>query len=259
LLLNQEDPDRVGRALAYHRYVQRAYVERLRAVEARLTEVAEVEREIERERATLLGLQGEQGRARTVLAEQRQARAEVLARIQKELGETGAEIARLTEDARQLERLIESLKGRLPDIPETLEPAKPFAEMRGTLPWPTQGRVQVGFGSPRPGGLTAQGVVIAAPGGAPVHAVHAGRVAFADWLRGLGLLLILDHGDGFMSLYGHNRELLRAEGDWVGAGEPVATVGDSGGSAEAGLYFELRRQGAPLDPARWCRGSPGRG
>jgi septal ring factor EnvC (AmiA/AmiB activator) len=259
LLLNQEDPDRVGRALAYHRYVQRGLVERLQAVEARLAEVAEVGREIEGERANLLALQGEQGRARAVLAEQRQARTEVLARIQETLGQTGAEVARLAADARQLEGLIESLKGRLPDIPETLEPARPFAELRGALPWPVTGGVRVAFGSPRPGGLTAQGMVIAAPAGAPVRAVHAGRVAFADWLRGLGLLVILDHGDGFMSLYGHNRQLLRAEGDWVGTGDAVATVGDSGGSAEAGLYFEVRHQGTPLDPARWCRGSPASG
>ena len=99
-----------------------------------------------------------------------------------------------------------------------------------------------------------QGVNIPAKEGTTVRSIHHGRVVYADWLRGSGLLLIIDHGDGYMSLYAHNQSLLRDVGEWVSAGTPVATVGDSGGQAKAALYFEIRYQGKPTDPARWCRG-----
>ncbi|WP_349618102.1 murein hydrolase activator EnvC family protein [Azotobacter salinestris] len=134
-------------------------------------------------------------------------------------------------------------------------PDGPFARARGSLPWPVDGRLLAPYGSPRGEDDRTRwdGVLIGASAGSPVRAIHAGRVVFADWLRGSGLLVILDHGNGYLSLYGHNESLLKGAGDMVRAGEPIATVGTSGGQDMPALYFAIRQQGRPSDPALWCR------
>ena len=131
-----------------------------------------------------------------------------------------------------------------------------FSAARGKLPWPVNGRLLARFGDARGSDARAKwdGVMIGASAGTQVRAVHGGRVVFADWLRGAGLLVILDHGNGYLSLYGHNQSLLKSAGDIVKAGEAISTVGDSGGQDSAGLYFAIRQQGRPSDPAQWCRG-----
>ena len=131
-----------------------------------------------------------------------------------------------------------------------------FSAARGKLPWPVNGRLLARFGEARGDDARAKwdGVMISASPGTQVHAIHGGRVVFADWLRGAGLLVILDHGNGYLSLYGHNQSLLKHAGDIVKAGDVLSTVGDSGGQSSAGLYFAIRQQGRPADPAQWCRG-----
>lgn len=131
----------------------------------------------------------------------------------------------------------------------------PFASAKGKLPWPVDGRLVARYGTPRGGDARTKwdGVLIGAEVGTQVRAVHGGRVVFADWLRGAGLLVILDHGNGYLSLYGHNQSLLRDAGEIVKAGDPIATVGTSGGQESAALYFAIRQQGRPSDPAQWCR------
>ncbi|MGH8360512.1 MAG: murein hydrolase activator EnvC family protein, partial [Pseudomonas sp.] len=131
----------------------------------------------------------------------------------------------------------------------------PFASARGKLPWPVDGRLLSRFGETRGDDTLAKrdGVMISAGAGTQVHAIHGGRVVFADWLRGAGLLVILDHGNGYLSLYGHNQTLLKAAGDVVKAGESISTVGNSGGQDTPALYFAIRQQGRPSDPAQWCR------
>ena len=259
LLLNQQDPSRLYRVLTYHRQVERAHAAEVERLRTQLAALAQVEDALAREEESLRALQAEKTAGQKELSEQRRARQAVLARLAVELRASGAELERLTTSAKQLEGVIAGLSQALPDIPEGAGERRRFADSRGSLPWPASGRVRAGFGAPRTGGLTWQGVVIETPAGSPVLAVHRGRVAFADWLRGFGLLLIVDHGEGFMTLYGQNQGLLRQVGDWVEAGEAVATVGDTGGSSEAGLYFEVRQKGTPLNPAQWCRGNPGRG
>jgi len=130
----------------------------------------------------------------------------------------------------------------------------PFAKARGKLPWPVDGRLMARFGTPRGDDARTKwdGVLIGAAAGSQVHAIHAGRVVFADWLRGAGLLVILDHGNGYLSLYGHNQSLLKKAGEQVKAGEPIATVGTSGGQDTPALYFAIRQQGRPSDPVQWC-------
>ena len=146
-----------------------------------------------------------------------------------------------------------SLGELLADIPQSPSDARPFKQQKGKLPWPTSGPFLATFGEPRKqGGLTWNGVLISAKHGTPVRAISHGRVAFADWLQGFGFITIIDHGEGYMSLYGHNETLVKQAGDWVDAGEVIATSGDSGGQPMPGVYFEIRSRGKPVNPSRWC-------
>jgi septal ring factor EnvC (AmiA/AmiB activator) len=133
-----------------------------------------------------------------------------------------------------------------------------FSRRKGRVNWPLRGRLQASFGSRNEAGLPRDGVLIAAEPGAEVRAIHAGQVVFAEWMRGLGLLMIVDHGDGFLSLYGHNQGFLREVGDMVEAGEPIAMVGDSGGRSSAALYFGIRQKGTAVNPAQWCKKTTGK-
>jgi septal ring factor EnvC (AmiA/AmiB activator) len=257
VLLSQEDPSTVARAMTYHRYFNQARSERIHGVQAQLAALDRVELELRREEEALRALKAEKDRAQAGLAGERQARTALLERIESEMRTAGKELRLLEDDARRLEKVLEALRTPPPEAVETVPAGPPFPDLKGALPWPAGGPIRHAFGAPRgSSGLAWSGVVIGARAGSEVRAVHPGRVAFADWLRGFGLLVILDHGDGYMTLYGHNEGLLKQVGDWVAAGEPVALVGDSGGQSEAGLYFEVRRRGTPLNPSQWCRGAP---
>lgn len=197
---------------------------------------------------------------------------ETLARQAREAEEARqkALLARQEEEKRRREQALADARREAPEAPPkkartVLGPlvssdganyGGAFSAARGKLPWPVNGRLLARFGDTRGGDARAKwdGVMIAASAGTQVHAVHGGRVVFADWLRGAGLLVILDHGNGYLSLYGHNQSLLKSAGDIVKAGEAISTVGDSGGQDSAGLYFAIRQQGRPTDPAQWCRG-----
>jgi septal ring factor EnvC (AmiA/AmiB activator) len=163
------------------------------------------------------------------------------------------EIGRLLSDQRRLEALIGGLRPLLREFPGA-DPQARFVDFRGRLPLPIDGGISARFGDPKNvGGLKWRGVFLVSPEGRRVESVFRGRVAYADWLRGFGLLLILDHGDGYMTLYGHNQSLLKQVGDWVEAGEAIALVGNTGDATRSGLYFELRHNGEPNDPLKWCR------
>ncbi len=191
-------------------------------------------------------------------------------RVLKTIEETLARQAREAEQARQRALLAERQREQqrqaagaaptpAPNGPTVSSAGGsfggPFSQAKGKLPWPVDGRLVARYGTPRGGDARTKwdGVLIGASVGTQVRAVHGGRVVFADWLRGAGLLVILDHGNGYLSLYGHNQSLLRDAGDIVKAGDPIATVGTSGGQETAALYFAIRQQGRPSDPAQWCR------
>lgn len=164
------------------------------------------------------------------------------------------QLRRWETDEKALVKLLIQLQQTLENMPMGEGTRKNFAQQKGKLPWPTKGKLVIRYGSSRQvGNLKWQGIMIRASQGQNIKAVSHGRVAFADWLRGFGLLIILDHGDGFMSLYGHNQSLLKETGDWVDPGEPISTAGDSGGQSKTGLYFEIRKNGKPVNPMRWCR------
>lgn len=255
--LSQEDPAAVGRVLVYHQYLTRARAARIDAVTEQLTRLAETEANIAEETRQLGALRSRRAAELAALRERLAERRRVLDRLRTDIRGQDSELADFKKNERRLERLVRELQAALDDIPHSGVPHTAFDKLRNKLPWPVRGRLAARYGERRSvGNLTWRGVFIETAGGTDVRAVSHGRVAFADWLRGFGLLLIIDHGDGYMSLYGHNQALYKAVGEWVEAGDVVAAAGDSGGMDRTGLYFELRHRGQTVNPLKWCAGTP---
>ncbi len=252
LLLAQEDVAKIGRMLEYFHYFERARIEQIQTLLKDLDALAQVHKAIDEETAQLTSTRAQRADEAKQLDAERAGRAQVLADLDKQLKDDQVRLAALGQDEKELSDLLAKLRDVFADIPKQLAGAEPFASLRGRLNWPVRGRLVSGFGA-KSGEHVSTGVVIAAADGAEVHAVSHGRVVFADWMRGFGLLLIVDHGDGYLSLYGYNETLLKDVGDWVGANETVATSGSTGGQKAPGVYFELRAQGKPVDPRGWLK------
>lgn len=254
VLLSQESPDTVARNLTYHRYLFAARNDLLVNYRQTLSELAELET---RQLAAVEQLEQEQNsldQAEKQLAKAKETRQLAVARLSADITSKGTELKRMQENRAQLERLLATIEEAVTDL-QAPDDYQAFAAARGKMSWPVLGKPSNSFGRPRNAGkMRWQGVNIPAPAGATVTAIHQGRVVYADWFRGSGLLLIIDHGDGFMSLYAHNQALLREVGEWVSAGTPITTVGDSGGLNRPALYFEIRKDGKPTNPANWCTG-----
>lgn len=253
LLLSQDRLRDASRALAYHRYVQAGQVRRVRELLEELAELARVTARVGEQRVELDAALARELEALAALESQRADRAALLQVLAGQQKAQEQRVAELRRDERALLDLIESLRDIFADIPDQLDGAQPFAQRRGQLSAPVPGRVLTGFAGTLPDGRRSEGWLLEAAPGETVRAVAPGRVAFSDWMKGYGLLLIVDHGEGFLSLYAHNDGLLRDVGDWVKADEPLAQAGSSGGQGRSALYFELRRQGQPLDPRVWVR------
>ena len=257
LFLNQEDPATIARLMTYHGYFTRARADRIQGIKATLDELAMIEQEVSVQKSGLEKLKAEQIEVSRRIEQTQSQRKEVLAKLQTELQKKSAELTTLVHDEQHLELLVESLRRALRDIPAATIPYKSLSSLKGKLAWPVAGRIGMPYGTRQADGkLRSRGVLVTASAGTDVHAIAKGRVVFADWLRGFGLLLILDHGKGYMSLYGYNRSLFKEVGDQVEAGEVIAAVGDSGGRHRMGLYLELRKDGRPFDPSPWFAGKP---
>lgn len=251
LLLQQDDVGAIARVLAYHRYFQRARVGRIDALLGDLSDLARVQDDIVKQNAAVAATRAARQEEVVALERDRAERMARLTQLNATLNDQQARLAALGKDEQVLAELLEKLRDVFADIPKQIAAAEPFERRRGRLVWPLAGKVAVGFGASDDSGRAISGIVIAAKTGSEVHAVSHGRVAYADWLKGYGLLLILDHGDGYMSLYGYNETLLRDVGDWVDTDAPIATAGSSGGRKTPSLYFELRQKGRPIDPRGW--------
>lgn len=249
LLLDQEDPQRGARLFNYHGYLGRARAQLVANIETNVRELAALEQALGVEQVRLETLEREQTGELEKLDQARSERSEVLARLQQESRARAASLQRLQREQAALEKLLRELRRTAQRFPQ--DNTSPFAQLRGKLAWPAPGRVVARFGQPRAGSVKWDGVMIAAERGTPVRVVHRGRVVYADWLAGLGLLMIVDHGGGFLSLYGHNEQLFRAVGDSVNAGDTIGAVGDSGGRTRTELYFEIRQGARPIDPLPW--------
>lgn len=254
VLLNQENPHTVARAMAYYRYFFEArnelvssYRETLAQLEALEQRIAATLEQLALQQASL-----EQQQAELVSAQA--TREQALAKLNDSLKGKAAQLKQMEQNRKKLEGLLAAIEKAVADL-EVPDNYQPFKSAKGKMPWPLPGKRSNSFGRPRnEGKMRWQGVTIPAKEGSGVKAIHHGRVVYADWLRGSGLLLIIDHGDGYMSLYAHNQSLLREVGEWVTAGTPISTVGNTGGQERSALYFEIRHQGKPTNPTRWCKG-----
>jgi septal ring factor EnvC (AmiA/AmiB activator) len=235
VFLNQESPERISRMMKYHSYFMAAHAEKMKKYLETIAQLNELEPQIAQKTAELSTIKQDLDKQRASLEEAQAQRKQTLAKINTTISNKDKELQELQEDRRQLQALLQK-----------------FSSRRGRLPWPTQGRITHGFGSSQiEGQLQWNGVMISASSGQQVNAVHYGRVVFADYFRGQGLLVIVDHGEGYLSLYAHNQNLFKKAGDPVKAGEAIASVGNTGGQNQAGLYFEIRYQGKAIDPAQW--------
>ena len=257
LLLNQQDPAAVGRMMVYHGYFTRARSQRMQEVLAVLERLEDISRQLFEQQAETARLRDKQQQQAVHLRDEQQKRQAILDRLATGVKDKTGELGALKQDEKQLQRLVESLQKTLQDIPPASGSYSSLDVLKGKLAWPVAGRVTIRYGQRYASGqLSSRGVHIATVEGADVSAIAKGRVAFADWLRGFGLLLIIDHGEGYMSLYGHNRSLYSEVGEWVEGGDVVAAAGSSGGQSAAGLYLEMRKDGRPFNPGAWFAGKP---
>ncbi|OLU25422.1 peptidase M23 [Pseudomonas sp. PA15(2017)] len=290
LLLNQQNPEKFSRTLTYYDYLAEARMGQLTAFNETLRQLANVEQDISHHQQQLQVQKGELDSRSAQLAEVRKERQQALAKLNKDYAARDQRLKAREQEQAELGRVLKTIEQTLARQAREAEAQRqrelaaarekpsapaatgkraesgplvssgaayggPFANAKGKLPWPVNGRVVARYGTPRGEDARTKwdGVLIGATAGSQVRAVHGGRVVFADWLRGSGLLVILDHGNGYLTLYGHNQSLLKDAGDIVKAGEPIATVGTSGGQDTPALYFAIRQQGRASDPAQWCR------
>ncbi|SEI51990.1 Septal ring factor EnvC, activator of murein hydrolases AmiA and AmiB [Allopseudospirillum japonicum] len=255
VLLNQEAPDQLARVLRYYDYLNRERATRIESYLASARELRQVESEIIEKSQHLNAVTQSLRDQSAQLAQEQEKRQQALAALEQNIQNKGSELDKLLSDQVRLEKLLAAVEQAAQKI-QPQPDNRPFRKMRGQLPWPLdtdQGvKVLQAFGSEQYNGkLRSRGLLLEANLGQAVRAVHSGRVVFSDWLRGFGLMVILDHGTGYMSLYGHNQTLLRDTGAWVHAGEVIATAGHTGGQKRTALYFEIRYKGRPTDPVSW--------
>ena len=254
LILSQQTPDTLGRTLAYYDYFHKARVNQITQFNDQLQKLQRLTTSIEEQTEDLRALQRQTNQKKQGLERAKAQRAPLLVALRKELVDQDRRLQHLQTSERDLTNLIEKLRKALADLPAEMQDSKPFSKLKGQLYWPLQGRLLARYGDSRnTSELAWNGVLIGAKVGSEVAAVSHGRVAFADWLNGFGLLLIIDHGGGYMTLYGYNQSLFKEVGDWVSKGEVIASVGNSGGHTEQALYFEIRSNGKPVDPNIWCK------
>lgn len=250
LLLNQQDPAAFSRMMAYYRYFTEARATRIKDLQQDLVQLSQLESRIGQRKRSLTAIEARHQREAAALKQSRQTRGALLASLNRELRSKSQAITRLKRDERRLENL---LKG-LPEVAFEKDRGGGFRGQRGRLPFPVSGKVSARFGTRRPhGDLRWKGIFLSTRSGREVKSIYGGHVVFADWLAGYGLLLILEHGDGYMTLYGNNESLYPQVGDRIEAGQVIAITGNTGNIARNGLYFEVRYQGKPRDPLRWCR------
>jgi septal ring factor EnvC (AmiA/AmiB activator) len=265
LVLNREDPNEIARQLHYLGYVSRARAELLASLRYNLANLEKLADETRAKSAELRALQNEEASQKRRLESEKAERQRIYAQVSSQIAQSRQQLSTLKRDEERLTRLIERLAKELSRkkpgkritnraLPNADSGSGPFRNLKGRLRLPVLGELTNRFGSPRQdSGLSWKGLFISAEPGREVKAIAGGRVVYADWLRGFGNLMIVDHGDGYMSLYGNNEALLKQVGDETRAGDTIAAIGNSGGNPDSGLYFELRFQGKPFDPLPWVR------
>ena len=266
LMLNQQDPALSSRMMVYYDYLNKVRLSRLADMDASVQHLDQLDKQ-KRVETELLEQNLEQKKSeQAALDEARKQRNELLAQINKDFSSNEQQLSQLQESENRLKSLMTSLSITEEELAVDAEPANElstsmenspelksdFSALKGKLPWPVKGRLAQKFGSSQSEGIR-DGVLIDANEGMEIQAVTRGKVVYAEWLRGYGLLIILDHGQGYMTLYAFNQSLYKKTGESVEAGDIIASVGQSGGRTQSGLYFGIRKKGVPVDPLEWCR------
>ena len=249
MLLNQEDTAKFERTLSYYNYLNKARIEQLEELKALQLQIAQNQAELAKTKQKLVNLHDEQKRRQTALVNAQSERQVNLKNLQAQLNNTKSSINYLKENQQTLITTIEELEKEKNKKVELIG----LNNSKGKLNWPSRGKLEHTFGQRKHGGIDWKGVLIGAKEGSNINSVHNGQVVFADWLKGYGWVIVVDHGEGFMSLYGHAQTLLKDVGDMVREGETVALVGQSGGQASSGLCFEMRHKGRAVNPEKWCK------
>ena len=250
LLLNQEDPQKIARVFKYYDYFLQARTEKIQRYKKDVDELATVIADIETQKLRLTKSRADLEADKNKLTRQAKKRKKTLSNLQSSLRTDKKKLSKLKKERGKLEELLAAVKRAAADLalPSNYES---FISRKGQLSWPLKGRVAHSYGSRRSGELRWEGWLIGAKAGDEVKAVHQGRVVFSNYLRGFGLLVIVDHSDGYLTLYAHNQELLKDTGDWVQSNEILSRAGDTGGLDKPALYFEIRKDGNPADPKSW--------
>ncbi|MCI0509960.1 septal ring factor EnvC (AmiA/AmiB activator) [Chromohalobacter marismortui] len=248
LLLNQTDPARLDRLQQYLNHLNQARQERLDDLAKLEDQLDATQRALQSHQQRLDSLASELAERRETLSDQRRKRETILAKYRARYTTQQAKLAALSEDREAAEQLLDRMRDRLERLDQA-PPSTAIEQTQGELPWPVQGDILASYG--HGGGVDRNGIVIGAEAGTPVMAVHAGRVVFANWMRGFGNLVIIDHGDDIMTLYAHLQRFDVNVGARVERGTTIAAVGNSGGRASPALYFAVRENGDPIDPSRW--------
>ncbi len=251
MLLNQTNPGAAGRTITYYGYFTRAQIKSAEETALNIKQLSNAEKRLEQSRRQLEKLQTSQQQQTKELQQQQSQRKILLSKLNSEISSKEQQLNILLENEKTLSKLLRDLEPRTPATPKDFSN---LGELKGKLNWPTKGRIQNRYGQPRnQGRLKWQGITISGKDGQDIRAIAPGRIIFADWIRGYGLMLIVDHGNNYMSLYGHNQSLYKDVGDIVTSKEVIAALGNSGGSNTTSLYFEMRHKGKPINPETWCR------
>ncbi len=252
LILNQENPQTLARHVRYYEYFQKARINRIDEYNQTLADLQKTTRSLEEEAQLLETLKAQLNEQKSAMEEAQKQRATALSKLNTTISNQNQQIKESQISQKHLESILEAVQNTLSDLPANIGEI-PFRKRKGKMYYPANGQISHNFGNQRvQGRLKWNGVMINAPLGQSVYAIHGGRVVFSDWIRSYGLLIIVDHGSGYLSLYGHNQSLYKETGDWVAAGEKIASVGNSGGLERPGLYFEIRTGEKPIDPTHWC-------
>jgi septal ring factor EnvC (AmiA/AmiB activator) len=249
LVLSQDESERIQRTISYYQYLNKARINEINKFQITITRLMEVTTQHQEQVAQLQSLKTNQQQQRKNLNKNKDKRSKTLASLNNKLLSSKQKLAKLKAEEANLTAALQKLTALIRAEVDLVG----LSKLKRKLSWPVKGRMLRNFGSRKQGYLKWKGVLLGAPIGKQVQTIHNGTILFSDWLKGYGLLIVIDHGNGYMSLYAHNQTLLKSVGDRVETGEPIALVGQSGGQDQAGLYFEIRHQGKAVNPKLWCK------
>jgi len=258
MMLNQQQAEPMARMMAYYRYLNHARIQQLTQLQRKIFDLMQFEQQLFEQTHFLENLKFEFEQKKVIQQQAMHKRQQVLSQLENEINEKYQKLDQLHNNEKDLLKLLTTIRQSLIELPNNQILKQKFSQQKGKIRWPLTGLITQNYGSRRADNLRWDGILIKTTEGQDIHAIYHGRIAYADWLRGFGLLIIMDHGDGYMSLYGHNQSIFKEIGEWVNTGDVIGLAGKSGGRTEAGIYFGIRLDGKAINPKKWCKRIKGR-